>query len=70
MKSQTLPAGSGAGLSSADAGLRLRYELRRELAPYVGIVWYRKFFATADYAVAAGQSTSGPQLVCGVRLWQ
>ncbi|MFN2444358.1 MAG: copper resistance protein B [Vicinamibacterales bacterium] len=61
--------GIGAGLSSADAGLRLRYELRRELAPYVGVTWNRKFFGTADYAEAAGDKTGGARLALGMRLW-
>ena len=61
--------GIGAGLSTADAGLRLRYELRREIAPYVGVVWSRKFFGTADSAQAAGDSSEGARLALGVRLW-
>lgn len=60
----------GAGLSNADAGLRLRYEFRREFAPYVGVVWNRKFFGTADYAAAAGENAAGPQLAFGIRLWR
>ncbi|MCA1586096.1 MAG: copper resistance protein B [Acidobacteria bacterium] len=61
--------GIGAGLGSVDAGLRFRYELRRELAPYVGVTWNRKFFGTADYAEAAGDKTGGAQLALGIRLW-
>jgi copper resistance protein B len=59
----------GAGLSSAEAGLRLRYEIRREFAPYIGVVWNRTFFGTADYARAAGDRTSGARLALGLRLW-
>lgn len=61
--------GLGSGLSSADAGLRLRYEFRRELAPYVGVTWSRKFFGTADLAEVAGEETSGARLALGARLW-
>jgi copper resistance protein B len=61
--------GIGAGLSSADAGLRLRYEFRREFAPYLGVTWNRKFFGTADLAKAAGEDTSGARLALGVRVW-
>lgn len=61
--------GFGAGLSSLNAGLRLRYEIRRELAPYVGVVWTRKFFGTADRATAAGHDISGARLALGVRAW-
>jgi copper resistance protein B len=58
-----------AGLSTGELGLRLRYEFRREFAPYVGGVWNRKFFGTADYAQQAGERTSGARLAVGVRFW-
>ena len=59
----------GPGLSGLDLSLRLRYELRRELAPYVGVVWSRLFKGTADQARAAGGSNSDVQLVAGLRVW-
>ena len=59
----------GAGLSSIDAGLRLRYEVRREFAPYVGVTWSRKFFGTADLARAEGDDISGARLALGARVW-
>jgi copper resistance protein B len=61
--------GIGAGLSTTEAGFRLRYEFRRELAPYVGVVWDNKFGGTADFARAAGEGTGGARFVTGVRLW-
>ena len=61
--------GIGAGLSTTDAGVRFRYELRRELAPYIGVTWNRKYGKTADFAEAEGEATSGARLVTGVRLW-
>ncbi len=61
--------GIGAGLSSADLGFRLRYEIRREIAPYIGVVWNRKFFGTADYARGAGDAVGGVRLALGARLW-
>jgi copper resistance protein B len=61
--------GIGSGLSSGEAGLRLRYEFRRELAPYVVVTWNRKFFGTADFAEAAGEDKSGAKLALGVRVW-
>jgi copper resistance protein B len=61
--------GVGRGLSATEAGLRLRYEVRRELAPYVGLVWDRKFFGTAEMAEAAGESANGARLVAGARIW-
>jgi len=59
----------GAGLSSIDAGLRLRYEIRREFAPYVGVSWNRKFFGTADFADQAGGDTRGTRVAVGARVW-
>lgn len=61
--------GIGSGLSTTDAGLRLRYELRRELAPYVGVVWSNKWGKTADFARAANEDTGGPRFVAGLRFW-
>jgi copper resistance protein B len=61
--------GIGAGLSTLDAGFRLRYEIRREFAPYLGVTWNRKLGKTADLAEAAGDRTSGARFVTGVRLW-
>ena len=60
----------GAGLSSVDAGLRLRYEFRREFAPYVGVTWHRRFFGTADQARAAGESVGSTRLAVGLRVWK
>jgi copper resistance protein B len=59
----------GSGLSDAVAGLRLRYEIRREFAPYAGIEWSRKFGGTADFARAAGEDTAETRLVAGLRFW-
>lgn len=59
----------GAGLSTTDFGFRLRYELRREVAPYVGITWNNKWGKTADFATAAGEDTGGARIVTGLRLW-
>lgn len=59
----------GSGLSDMTAGLRLRYEIRRELAPYVGVEWAGTFGATADYARASGQATEDTRLVAGLRFW-
>jgi copper resistance protein B len=61
--------GVGAGLSTVEGGLRLRYEFRRELAPYIGVTWNRKAFGTADLARRAGERTSETRLVVGLRAW-
>ncbi len=61
--------GVGSGLADIEAGLRLRYEIHRELAPYLGLNWRKKYANTADYAVLAGEDIEDTQLVVGVRVW-
>lgn len=61
--------GIGSGLSDVRFGLRLRYEIRREFAPYVGINWVRRLCQAADYARAAGEHTLDRQIVAGIRVW-
>ena len=61
--------GIGSGLNSIEAGLRLRYEIRREIAPYVGIAWERKLGETADFALLSGEDERSLQLVVGARFW-
>lgn len=61
--------GIGAGLSDASFGLRLRYEIRRRFAPYLGVVWQHRFGNTADMARAHGCVVSDRQWVAGLRLW-
>jgi len=57
----------GAGLTDAELGLRLRYELQRGFAPYVGVSWERKTGDTARLARADGEDAGGPALVVGIR---
>ena len=59
----------GSGLSDLAAGIRLRYEIKREFAPYVGIERAAKFGGTADYARAAGEDVKETRLVAGLRFW-
>lgn len=59
----------GSGLSKVAAGLRLRYEVRREIAPYVGIEWAGKFGGTADYAREEGLDPKETRFVAGLRFW-
>lgn len=61
--------GIGSGLSDIQFGLRLRYELRREVAPYIGVTWGRKLGRTADFAREEGESPIERQVVAGVRIW-
>ena len=60
---------TGAGLMTTDVGLRLRYEIRRELAPYAGVMWRNKWQRTAELAEEAGESTGGARFVAGLRFW-
>ena len=61
--------GIGSGLSGIAAGIRLRYEIRREFAPYLGVEWVGAFGGTKDLARAAGEDTSETRFVAGLRFW-
>jgi copper resistance protein B len=61
--------GLGSGLSNVEAGLRLRYEIRRELAPYIGIEWGKKYGETEDFAEAEGEVVEDTRWVIGIRMW-
>ncbi len=60
---------SGSGLARTEMGLRLRYEIRREFAPYIGVNWEKSYGQTADLRKAAGEKTDDVQFVAGVRIW-
>ncbi len=62
-------AGLGRGLADSELGLRLRYEIRREFAPYIGLSWARRYGRTADLARAAGEDVQGGRALAGLRLW-
>lgn len=59
----------GSGLSSIEAGLRLRYEFRKEFAPYVGVEWSRALGDTADYIEARGGEAQDTRFVVGLKAW-
>jgi copper resistance protein B len=61
--------GTGSGLSDTQLGIRLRYEIKREFAPYIGINWNKKYGNTAAFAKNDGEEVSDTQLVLGVRAW-
>ena len=61
--------GIGSGLSTVEAGLRLRYEFTRRFAPYVGVAWERAYGGTADHRRDDGEAVEDMHLVAGVRLW-
>lgn len=59
----------GSGLTESALGLRLRYEIMREFAPYVGVEWQRSWGETADIERAAGLDADDTVWVLGVRAW-
>ena len=59
----------GSGVSNLEIGLRLRYEFRREFAPYLGISWSKRFGESADLAEAAGEDSDELAFVAGIRAW-
>ncbi len=59
----------GSGLSSVALGGRLRYEIKREFAPYVGVSWERALGDTADFKRAAGKTPGALSFVAGIRFW-
>lgn len=61
--------GTGSGLSDIDAGLRLRYEITRKLAPYVAVTYTGRFFQGERFARGEGESASDVRFTFGVRTW-
>ena len=61
--------GIGAGLNDAEVGVRLRYETRRELAPYIGLTWKESFGATHRLTAAEGGDPNHFVVVVGARVW-
>ncbi len=60
---------AGKGLRDASFGLRLRYEIRREFAPYIGVEWHKAYGDTAMYLGQQGVAPDDVNLVAGVRIW-
>ncbi len=61
--------GVGSGLSDIDAGLRLRYEINRKFAPYIGVSYQGRFGRAAGFARRDRESTSDARFAFGVRVW-
>ena len=61
--------GVGEGLNDLEIGLRLRYEMYREFAPYIGASWMRSFGPTARLLRSEGEDTEAFQVSIGVRFW-
>ncbi|MEX2450828.1 MAG: copper resistance protein B [Rhodospirillales bacterium] len=61
--------GIGSGINDIEVGLRLRYEIVREFAPYIGVQWERKLGRTADFAREEGEDIDTLAFVAGIRFW-
>jgi copper resistance protein B len=61
--------GTGSGVAETDIGLRLRYEIRREIAPYIGVSWLKQYGETARISRQQGETSDTVALVLGLRLW-
>ena len=61
--------GTGEGVTETDIGLRLRYEIAREIAPYVGVSWLRNYGQTGRLARQQGESSDAVAFVAGIRIW-
>lgn len=67
---QDMPGiGVGSGLTSFEVGGRLRYEITREFAPYIGVEWSGRTGDTARYARLAGEKPNAVNFVAGIRFW-
>ena len=67
---QDVPADRiGSGLSDLELGLRLRYEVKREFAPYIGVSYERRVGRSARFAREDGEDEVSTSLVLGVRTW-
>jgi len=67
---QSVPSyGVGSGVNDIELGLRLRYEIMREFAPYVGVSWLQSLGETATFRANGGENTSVLQFVAGARMW-
>lgn len=59
----------GSGFSTGEIGLRLRYDIRREFSPYIGVNFEKRFGQTADFARASGGEVDETSVVIGLRAW-
>jgi copper resistance protein B len=61
--------GLGNGLAKIEGGLRLRYEIEKEIAPYIGVDFEQFTGATAGFAASQGEQTSKLRVLVGLKLW-
>lgn len=60
--------GIGAGVSSVEVGLQVRYEFSRKFAPYIDLVYERDLGETAIITRAAGEDVEATTLRLGLRV--
>lgn len=58
-----------AGLNEIELGLRLRYDIKRQFSPYIGVTWRRVLGGTAGLVRRSGEDISTTSLVLGLRAW-
>ena len=61
--------GIGSGLSDLDTGLRIRYEISRKFAPYLGFAYTQDFGETATFALNNHETVHNPRFIFGARVW-
>jgi copper resistance protein B len=64
-----IEVGISSGLADSEFGLRLRYEVTREFAPYIGFNWFKQYGKTADFTNTEKGTTQDLQIVAGLRFW-
>ncbi|OQW47477.1 MAG: hypothetical protein A4S09_15260 [Proteobacteria bacterium SG_bin7] len=60
---------TGAGINDLSLSLRLRYELKRELAPYIGVNSTTLYGETQDFGRRGGGENAGWSAIAGLRAW-
>jgi copper resistance protein B len=61
--------GLGGGLQNTELGLRLKYQVVREFAPYIGVRWEQKYGDTRHITHAEGEDASSTAFVVGISAW-
>jgi len=61
--------GVASGLSTLDTGLRLRYEIKRAFAPYIGVSWSQALGDTRKLRRANAEASDQLSIVAGIRFW-
>lgn len=62
-------SGIGAGIDKIELGVRLRYEIIKEFAPYIGIEHSWRVGDSARFARIAGADSRVTSFVTGIRFW-